>query len=408
MGAPVAVVAAGVKAPAGNTLDELWDRLLAGRSAAAPFHDDRLPADAPVLACRVPPFDVASYLSAQDARRADRTSVLAVAAAQDAMSNMVGFELPDPDRCAVVCGTGFGGTAVIEDQMSRFALRGLRAVSPLAIPMMMPNSAAALLSIRFGFTGACHTLSTACASGATAIGEGLELLRRGAADLVLAGGVDSMVTASGLAGFLRLDAMSRNVDHPQLACRPFDTDRDGFVMGEGAGFVVLVREEDAQADRLPMLGRIIGYGANADAHHVVAPSPHGEGALRCMRLALADAGAAPNDVNHVNAHGTATVANDLAEGEALAALFGSETSPPVTAIKGATGHMVGGSGAVEAIVTLRSLRDGLMPPITGFGRLDPRLRIDAVAGEPRRIAPGLAITNAFGFGGSNAVLVLAP
>ena len=406
MGSPVAVIAVGVKTPAGNTPDDLWDCLLAGRSTARLFHDDRLPSDVPVLACRVPPFDVGRYLTGPEARRADRASVLAVAAAADAMAEVP--ELPSPERCAVVCGTGFGGTATIEEQMSRFAERGLRAVSPLAIPMMMPNHAAALLSIRFGFKGPCHTVSTACASGLTAIGEGMELLRRGAADVVLAGGVDSMVTASGLAGFLRLDAMSRNVGHPEVACRPFDKDRDGFVMGEGAGFVVLERHDDAVRAGHTTLGLVLGYGACADAHHLVAPSPSGEGALRCMRLALADAGVAAADVNHVNAHGTGTIANDLAEGAAQARLFGPGSGPPVTALKGVTGHLVGGSGAIQAIVTLRSLRERLVPLTAGLRILDPRIAIDVVAGKPRPIADGgPGIINAFGFGGSNASLVLS-
>jgi 3-oxoacyl-[acyl-carrier-protein] synthase II len=329
--------------------------------------------------------------------------VLAVAAAEDAMATVVGR--PPPERCAIVCGTGFGSTATIEDQISRFAQRGLRAVSPLAIPMMMPNNAASLLSMRFRFKGRCHTIATACASGASAIGEAMELLRAHAADLVLAGGVDSMVTASGLAGFVRLDAMSRTVDCPALASRPFDQDRDGFVMAEGAGFVVLERHEDALRRGRDVLGVALGYGACADAHHLVSPSPDGEGALRCMQLALADAGVAPADVSHVNAHATSTVANDLAEAAALGALFGPD-GPPVTAVKGTTGHMIGGSGAVETIVTLRSLHEGLVPPTAGLRTLDPRIRLDVVARAARPVGAGYGMTNAFGFGGANAVLVL--
>jgi 3-oxoacyl-[acyl-carrier-protein] synthase II len=402
--APVAVIGAGVKTPAGNTVDDVWRFLLAARTSAQLFHDERLPADVPVLACRVPPFDVDRYLSRPESRRADYASVLAIAAADDAMDAVV--ERPPPHRCAVVCGTGFGSTATIEAQMSRFAQQGLRAVSPLAIPVMMPNNAASLLSMRFGFKGPCHTLSTACASGASAIGEAMELLRRNGADLVLAGGVDSMVTASGIAGFLRLDAMSRYVEDPSLASRPFDRDRDGFVMSEGAGFVVLERHEDALRRDRDILGVAVGYGACADAHHLVAPSPEGDGALRCMQLALADASVARRDVNHVNAHGTSTVANDLAEAFALVELFGSH-SPPVTAVKGATGHMIAASGAVEAIVTLRSLREGLVPPTAGVRNVDPEVKLDVVVGQPRRIGAGYGITNAFGFGGSNAVLVLS-
>ena len=404
MSAPVAVIAAGVRTPAGNTVDEVWESVRQARTFAQLFRNDRLPADVQVLACRVPPFDVGRYLNVTDARRADRTSLLAIAAAADAMSAVV--ERPPPERCAIVCGTGFGSTATIEEQMSRFAQRGLRAVSPLAIPVMMPNNAASLLSMRFGFKGPCHTISTACASGASAVGEAMEMLRRKAADLVLAGGVDSMVTASGLAGFLRLDAMSRNVDHPDLASRPFDKDRDGFVMGEGAAFVVLERHSDAVRNGRDILGVAVGYGACADAHHLVAPSPDGEGALRCMRLALADAGVAPSEVNHVNAHGTSTLANDLAEATALSELFGGYC-PPVTAVKGTTGHMIAASGALEAILTLRSLRECVVPPTAGLRAVDPDVHLDLVVGTPRPIGAGFGITNAFGFGGANAVLILS-
>jgi 3-oxoacyl-[acyl-carrier-protein] synthase II len=401
----IAVVAAGVKAPGGTTVDVLWESLRSGRATAGPFVDERLPADGRMLACRVDGFDGRDYLTAIEFRRLDRSLQLAVGAASDAVAGLQG-RLPPPDRCAVVCGVGLGATATYESQHEALLTGGLRALSPLTIPMVMPSAGAAQLSLRFGFRGPCLTVSTACASGATAIGEGVEQLRRGAADLVLAGGADSMVTYNAMCSFLRLDVMSRNVDQPELASRPFDRDRDGFVMGEGAGFVVLQRVGDAvRAGRSP-LGYVVGYGANADAHHLVAPAPDGEGALRCMRLALADAGANPADISHVNAHGTSTVLNDRAEATALVALFSGST-PPVTATKGTTGHAIAGSGAVEAIVTLRALRERSVPPVAGLRQLDPELGIDAVCGSPRRIGAGFAMSNSFGFGGTNACLVLA-
>jgi 3-oxoacyl-[acyl-carrier-protein] synthase II len=270
----------------------------------------------------------------------------------------------------------------------------------------MPSSTAALLALRFGFRGPCTTLSAACASGAVAIGEGVELLRRDAADLVLAGGADAMVTYTAVSGFLRLDVMSRNVNEPALASRPFDVARDGFVMGEGAGFVVLERESDAVAAGHPVLGFVAGYGSCTDAYHLVAPSPDGEGALRCMRLALADAGLDAADVTHVNAHGTSTVLNDLAEARALTALFGDADVPPVTAVKGATGHLVAGSGAVEAVVSLRSLREKLAPPVAGLREIDPAIDLDVVRDEPRALERGAVLSNSFGFGGLDACLVL--
>jgi 3-oxoacyl-[acyl-carrier-protein] synthase II len=402
---PVAVVAAGLKAPGGNTPDELWESLCSGRSHAERFEDERLPDDVPILVGRVSGFDPGAYLSTVEVRRLDRAHQLAVGAAQDAVDQLVG-RVPAPERCAVVCGVGLGATATYETQHANLLTGGLRHLNPLTIPFVMPSAAAALLSLRFGFQGPCLTVSTACASGTTAIGEAVELLRRGAADLVLAGGVDSMVTYNALCSFLRLDVMTRTVDEPQLASRPFDVDRDGFLMAEGAGFLVLKRRADLAADE-PLLGCVVGYGASSDAHHLVAPAVGGAGALRAMSAALADAGIGPEAVNHVNAHGTSTRLNDLAEAQALSRLFAG-TPPPVTATKGTTGHMIGGSGAVEAIVTLWSLREGLAPPVAGLRHVDPEVDLDVVAGEPRKLAAGYGLTNSFGFGGSNAVLVLSP
>jgi 3-oxoacyl-[acyl-carrier-protein] synthase II len=374
-------------------------------SSAARWDDERLPRDADLLACTIKDFDAGHYLTPTEARRLDRAHHLAIGAAQDAV-DAFGDDLPEPERRAVVCGVGFGATATYESQHERLLSQGIRGLSPLAIPMVMPSAAAAQLSMRFSCRGPSLTVSTACASGANAIAEGVELLRRGAADLVLAGGVDAMVTYNALCSFLRLDALSRHVIEPALASRPFDVDRDGFVMAEGAGFVVLEREADARAQRKEILGVVSGYGVNSDAHHVVAPSPGGEGALRCMRLALQDAGLSPSDIGHVNAHGTSTQLNDLAEAEALTCLFG-DSCPPVTAVKGATGHMIGGSGAVEAIVSLLSLRHGEAPPIAGLRQMDPRIEIDAVIAEPRTVRSAPVLSDSFGFGGTNAALVLS-
>jgi 3-oxoacyl-[acyl-carrier-protein] synthase II len=401
---PVAVIGAGVKTPAGTSVSELWANLCAGRPSAAVFEDRRLPPEAAALVCRARGFDPAAYLTPVEARRLDRSHALAIGAATDALERC--GELPEPPRRAVVCGVGLGAASTYEEQTSRLLEHGARGVNPLTIPIVMPSSVAAHLSLRFGFGGPCVTVSAACASGAAAIGEGVELLRRGAADIVLAGGVDSLVGYGAMCCFMRLDAMSRNVSCPELASRPFDVERDGFVMGEGAGFVVLQRLGDVSASGAETLGLVIGHASSADAHHLVAPSPSGEGAVRCMALALADADASPSDVAHVNAHGTSTVLNDRAEAVALRTLFGG-SCPPVTASKGSTGHMIGGSGAVEAIVSLLSLRHRLVPPVAGLRSVDPECELDAVVGAARRGAPGYALSNSFGFGGTNTALVLA-
>jgi 3-oxoacyl-[acyl-carrier-protein] synthase II len=401
---PVAVVGAGVKTPAGNDVGELWDNLCAGRPSAEVFSDDRLPPGTAALVCRVSGFDPAAYLTPVETRRLDRSHALAIGAAADALGRC--GELPPTARRAVVCGIGLGAASTYEEQVSGLLERGVRGVSPLTIPMVMPSSVAAHLSLRFGFEGPCVTVSAACASGAAALGEGVELLRRGAADVVLAGGVDSLVNYGAMCCFMRLDAMSRNVSCPEFASRPFDTDRDGFVMGEGAGFVVLQRLEDVSATGPEPLGLVLGHASSADAHHLVAPSPDGEGAFRCMALALADAGVQPCDLGHVNAHGTSTVLNDRAEAAALMALFAG-SCPPVTAVKGSTGHMIAGSGAVEAIVSLISLRHRLVPPVAGLRTVDPEFDLDLVQGTPRDAPPGYALSNSFGFGGANTALVLA-
>jgi 3-oxoacyl-[acyl-carrier-protein] synthase II len=401
---PVAVVGAGVKTPAGNDVGELWESLCAGRPSAEVFYDDRLPQGAAALVCRASGFDPAAYLTPLEVRRLDRSHALAIGAAADALGQC--RELPAPARRAVVCGIGLGAASTYEEQVSRLLVGGAHGVSPLTIPMVMPSSVAAHLSLRFGFGGPCLTVSAACASGAAAIGEGVELLRRGAADLVLAGGVDSLVNYGAMCCFMRLDAMSRNVSCPGLASRPFDTDRDGFVMGEGAGFVVLQRLADVCPPGPEPLGLVLGHASSADAHHLVAPSPDGEGALRCMALALADAGVQPSDLAHINAHGTSTVLNDRAEAAALTALLG-ESCPPVTAVKGSTGHMIAGSGAVEAIVSLVSLRHRVVPPVAGIRTVDPGFDLDVVQGTPRQVPAGYALSNSFGFGGTNTALVLA-
>ena len=398
------MVGAGVRTPAGNTLPALWRTLCRGESTATLYRDERLPDGVEVLVCRVRDVDPTAYLTPQEARRWDRVHHLAAAAADDALA-AAGTARPAPQRCAVVCGTGFGAGATYEAGHDNLTARGMRAISPLMVPMSMMNSTAALLSIRYGFKGPCQTVVAACASGASAIGEGLELLRRDAADLVLAGGVDAMLSYGTLCSFLRLDAMSRHVAHPQEASRPFDANRDGFVMAEGAGFVVLQRLADATAAGRPILGTVVGYGTCADAHHLVAPSPEGEGAQRAMALSLADAGCELDEISHVNAHGTSTILNDLAEASAISALFGS-AAPPVTAVKGSTGHMIGGSGAVEAITTLLSLQHRIVPPIAGHRTADRRIDLDLVVRDPRPIGAGMAISNSFGFGGANACLVL--
>ena len=400
----IAVVGAGVKTPAGSTVEALWDALCAARSTAEVYSDDRLPRDARLLVSRVRDFDASRYLSPVERRRFDRAHQLAIGAAQDAIEQC-GPALPFRERCGIVCGVGLGAAAIQEQQHGRLLEHGLKGISPLAIPTMMPSALTALLSLRFGFTGPCLTVSTACASGASAIAHGVELLRCGAADLVLAGGADSLLTYSALAGFVRLDVMSRQVECPEMASRPFDENRDGFVMGEGAGFVVLQRAADAASEGRHIVGYVLGQASTADAFNLVAPCPDGRGALACMRGALENAGVTVDDLSHVNAHGTSTVPGDLSEALALSSLADGARLP-ITAVKGTTGHLIAGSGAVEAIVTLRSLQTCLVPPVAGLRQIDRQIDLDVVRNAPRAIGSGPALSNSFGFGGMNTALVL--
>jgi 3-oxoacyl-[acyl-carrier-protein] synthase II len=405
----VAVVGVGVKAPGGTSAGQLWENLCAGRSAAEPYSDERLPPGTALLVSRVSGFDPGPTVSAVERRRLDRALLLAIAAAQDAVDDVGadGAEWPPPERRAVVCGVGFGAPATWEEQHVRLLDGGLRAMAPLTVTVLMPNAAAALLSLRHGIRGPSLTVSAACASGATAIGQAVGLLRSRTADVVLAGGLDSMVSYAVLCGFLKLGVMSRQVDRPDLASRPFDADRDGFVMGEGAGFLVLQRAGDAVAQGRRVLARITGHAATTDAYHLVAPDPDGEGALRCMVAALADARLSPDRVGSVNAHATGTVVGDLAEARAIERLLAGR-SVPVTAVKGTTGHLVGASGAVEAVVAALSAARGVVPPVAGLCRPDPAISVDVVTKGARSVGPSPVLSTSFGFGGANASLVIEP
>jgi 3-oxoacyl-[acyl-carrier-protein] synthase II len=401
----VAITGVGVKTPAGLDADSFWAGLLAGRSVAGPIVGVEL-GDLPVrIACQVKDFDPAKYLGAKEARRIDRVAQLGFAAAADALED-AGCIAVDPARCAVVAGTGIGGITTLDEQEAVHLTRGSSRVSPFLIPMMMPNATAALIGMQFGWTGPNLCVATACAAGAHAIGEAARLIRDGSADVVIAGGSEASIRPIAMAAFHRMGAMSARQDEPERASRPFDVDRDGFVMGEGAAFVVLERLDQAVGRQAKIWGEVSGYGRNADAYHVTAPSPGGAGAAACMQAALADACLEPAAIGHVNAHGTSTPLNDAAEAEAIVKVFGGD-APPVTSIKGVTGHLIGAAGAAEAVAALLSLNHGLIPPTANHERTDPAIDLDVVAGSPRSVASRPVLSTSFGFGGHNAALVLA-
>ena len=401
----VAVTGMGVKTPAGSDVDTFWQTLLAAAPAAAPI--STLPEEDVAklsvrFACEVKDFDPVPYLGPKESRRQDRTAQLGYAAAADALEEAGDLGV-DPARVGVVAGTGIGGLRSLEDQVVNRFENGPARVSPFLVPMMMANATSALIALQKGFTGPNITVSTACAASANAIGEAMRLVRDGSCDVVVAGGSESCLTPTAIAAFGRMTALSSRNDDPQRASRPFDAERDGFVMGEGAAFLVLEEWERAVARGATILGEVVGYGRTCDAFHITAPAPGGAGAVACMAGALADAALEPSAIGHVNAHGTSTPLNDAAEAEAVAKLF--DGAMPITSTKGVTGHLVGAAGAAEAAATLLALRDGLVPPTANFTKTDIDVPLDVIAGEARSIAGEYAISNSFGFGGHNASLV---
>jgi 3-oxoacyl-[acyl-carrier-protein] synthase II len=401
----VAITGLGVKTPAGNDLDAFWARLTSGRSTAATltrFDASELPVR---FGCEVRDFDPAPYLGPKESRRVDRVTQLGFAAAADALAD-AGDANVDPARCAVVVGTGVGGLQTLEEQVRIFQAKGAGRVSPFFIPMMMANATAGTIAMQFGWTGPNTCVATACAASAHALGEAMRLVRDGTADVVLAAGAEASVTPTAMAAFARMTALSSRNDDPEHASRPFDADRDGFVMGEGAAALVVEDWAHAVARGARIYGEIIGYGRNADAYHITAPSPGGEGAAACMQLALDDAGIEASAVGHVNAHGTSTPLNDASEAEAVRKVFG-EHAPPITSTKGVTGHLIGAAGATEAVACLLGLMHGEVPPTANCEHVGDDIRLDVVTGSARALAHDVALSNSFGFGGHNATLLFA-
>jgi 3-oxoacyl-[acyl-carrier-protein] synthase II len=402
----VAVTGIGVKAPGGVDVDSFWASLTSGESAAGPIEGidaTNLPVR---FACEVKGFDPEAYVSKKEARRLDRVTQLGIGAAFDAHESAGALEA-DPARCAVIFGTGIGGLMTLEQQVHTIIDKGPRAVSPMLVPMLMPNATAGHIAMQLGWTGPNLCIATACAASANAIGEAARLIRDGDADVVLTGGTEAVVTQTCVAAFSRMTALSSRNDDPKRASRPFDADRDGFVMGEGAGALVLERWDRAEARGATILGELAGYGRNADAYHITAPSPGGAGATACMQQAISDAGLDPSEIGHVNAHGTSTPLNDAAEAEAIRKVFG-DAPPPVTSTKGVTGHTIGAAGGVEAVASILTIQRREIPPTANLERLGDDIQLDVVHGSPRPFDPAPILSNSFGFGGHNASLVFTP
>jgi 3-oxoacyl-[acyl-carrier-protein] synthase II len=398
-----AVTGLGMVTPAGIGVDESWRRICAGEPTASFDEElDGMPVD---FTCRVPGFDADTLLGRRTAWRLDRYVHLALVATREAIAD-AGLDPQDwdPSRVGVVMGNALGGIGTFEQQHNTMLSEGASKMSSMLIPMMGVNMVAGYIAIDCGAQGPNLVTTTACASGTTAIGTARDLLRTDRCDIVIAGGVEACLTRPVLAGFTRMGALSGRVDDPTTASRPFDSDRDGFVAAEGAGILVLERIQYAQARNARVRARVSGYGASADAHHATAPDPTGAGATAAIGSALADAGLGPSDVDHVNAHGTSTPMNDAVEAKVLGQMFGDQ--PAVTSIKGVTGHSLGAAGAIEAACTVLAIETGMVPPTANLDSQDPAVEVDVVRDRPRRMPVSAALTNSFGFGGQNAVLVL--
>jgi 3-oxoacyl-[acyl-carrier-protein] synthase II len=402
----VVVTGFGATTPIGGDAASTWSALLAGRSGAAHL-DEEWADDLPVRIAAPVLVDPSEVLDRVEARRMDRSGQLAMIAAREAWVH-TGEPDVDRDRLGVVVASGIGGLLTTLSAYDTLREKGPRRVSPLAIPMLMPNSAAAYVGLELGARAGVHTPVSACASGNEAIAYGMDMIRSGRADIVVAGGTEAAIHALPLAAFAAMKALSGRNDDPQRASRPWDVDRDGFVLGEGAGMLVLESAEHAAARGATAYAEIAAAGMSADAHHIAQPEPHGRGAIAAMRGALR-AGNAPGDVIHVNAHATATPLGDVTEAGAIREVFGSAADDLcVTAPKSMLGHLLGAAGAVETLAVVLSLYERVVPPTINVDRKDPEVDLDIVTAEPRKLPAGdlAALNNSFGFGGHNIALLV--
>jgi 3-oxoacyl-[acyl-carrier-protein] synthase II len=404
----VVITGLGVVSPVGIGLGAMWDAVAAGRSGIRPITAFDV-SEYPVrFAGTIDEFDPAASLGVKEARRMSRFQQFAVVAADEAMRD-AGLarmeEAADAERAGVVVGSGIGGLGLMEEQTRVLIERGPSRISPTLVPGMIVDLAAGHISIRYNLRGINFAPVSACATGNHAIGEGFELIRRESADIIVAGGVDAGVTPLGLAGFCAARALSTRNDDPQGASRPFDAGRDGFVMGEGGAILILEEREHALARGAHIHAEVLGYGASADAYHITAPAPDGDGACRAMRLALDQARIAPAEVGYMNAHGTATQLGDVAETDAIKRVFGSDV-PPVSSTKSMTGHLLGGAAALEAIICVCALETGVVPPTINYTDPDPECDLDYIPNVARVTDPAVVMSNSFGFGGHNATIVL--
>jgi len=404
----VVITGMGVVTALGQTVGALWEALTAGRSGIDYVTRFDTSDFTVKFGGEVKDFDPTPFFEGKQVHRVDRFSQFAVAAASRAIESA---GLPDehmnPTRCGVIIGSGIGGLNEFEQQHTRLLQKGADRVSPFMIPKLMVNAASAQVSISYGFKGPNLSVSSACASGGNAIGEACRIIQRGEADVMVAGGTEAALTPIGLSGFASMKALSTRNDAPQQASRPFEKNRDGFVLAEGAGVVVLERFEHARQRGAPVLAEIVGYGATADAMHIAASDPKGNGAAEAMRLALAEARIEPDKLDYINAHGTATLVGDISECTAIKAALGAAAAGvPVSSTKSMLGHLLGAAGGVEFVISVLSIRNNVLPPTINYQEPDPDCDLDFVPNEAREVDCNFVMTTAFGFGGHNVALII--
>ncbi|MDQ3789814.1 MAG: beta-ketoacyl-[acyl-carrier-protein] synthase family protein [Actinomycetota bacterium] len=406
----VVVTGMGATTPLGGDVTSTWDGLIAGRNGIKTNDTEWAEKyDLPSRLMAPLAVEPSEVLPRVQLRRMDRCEQIAVIAARQAWAD-AGFELPsdehepvDPDRLGVAIGTGIGGPVTLLDQDDLLEQHGLRKVSPLTVPMLMPNGPAALVSIELRARAGVHSPASACASGAEGLAQAYQMIQTGRADVVVAGGAEACIHPITVAGFAQSRTLSLRNDEPERASRPFDVDRDGFILGEGAGVLVLESEEHARARGARVYGKLAGAGITSDAYHITGNHPEGIGQINAMTQAIRQAGLTPADIGHVNAHATSTVVGDIGEAVAIKKAVGDHAV--LTAPKGSIGHLVGGAGAVESIVTLLSIYHGIIPATRNLENQDPKVELDVVAGEARKLDLVAAMNDSFGFGGHNVALV---
>ena len=405
----VVITGMGTLNPVGNDVPTFWTGLVAGRSGAGPITNYDASDQDVRIAAEVKGFDPVALFGPKQVRRTDRFTQLCLAAGDEAIADAgLTFQGNDDNQhVAVIIGTGIGGVGTLLEGYDTLRARGSRRVSALMVPMMMPNAGAGELAIRYGLHGLAMSLNSACATGTNAIGEGTERIRRGAAEIVICGGGESVMHPLTAAALSNMGAVSRRNDDPGRASRPFDADRDGFVIGEGAGVLILESLEHAQGRGVHIYAEVIGYGSSCDAFHITAPDEDGIGAARSMQAALDNASLPPTEIDYINAHGTSTPLNDPIETRAIRSVFGKHAYRiPISSTKSMVGHLMGAAGAVEAIACAKMLETGMIHPTINYETPDPECDLDYVPNVARETHPQTALSNSFGFGGHNATLIL--